>query len=82
MAFFITRQFDAIRLPNISRRESTVAAMINNMENYLPSDRRNSRSMPTRLLGSTTLLNQDGERLANSMIEPFSLRVAGYLVVH
>jgi hypothetical protein len=35
--------------------------------------------MPTRLLGSTTLLNQDCERLANSMIEPFNLCVAGYL---
>jgi hypothetical protein len=33
--------------------------------------------MPTRLLGSTTLLFRDGERLADSVIEPFSLRVAG-----
>jgi hypothetical protein len=35
--------------------------------------------MPTRLLGSTSLLNRDGERLADSVIEPFSLRFAGYV---
>jgi hypothetical protein len=35
--------------------------------------------MPTRLPGSTTLLFRDGERLADSVIEPLRLRVAGYL---
>jgi hypothetical protein len=35
--------------------------------------------MPTRLPGSTTLLFRDGERLADSGIEPLRLRVAGYV---
>ena len=35
--------------------------------------------MPTRLLSSTTLLFRDAERLVDRVIEPFSLRVAGYV---
>jgi hypothetical protein len=76
---FLYALFGAIRLPNISRRESCYATRIDNSKNYIPRDLRNRRSMPTTLLGSTTLLFRDGECLAGNIIELFSPRVAGYL---
>ena len=49
---FLYALFGALRLPNISRRESCYATRINNSKNYIPRDLRNWRSMPTTLLGS------------------------------
>ena len=51
---FLYALFGALRLPNISRRESCYATRINNSKNYIPRDLRNWRSMPTTLLGSMT----------------------------